>query len=980
MSIKYYRLVGYDPYWIKMDGKYPRKHIEDLLANVTLSSKRYLTKQLKVETEHWKEVKNITWNSIEDVEATGYAEDIPKYIKVDNNGTIYYYYLLDTPVVLAGKGGKSQYKAVYKLDDYMTIYWNKLEILRKHNPRVYANRGFFNRWDKRNEENSVYYYFDFINSKWLGQTLNIRNNQLIRKLAYYTNAQDIYSLNFPESVIPSTYSIKQFDADTTITLDNFVKKLETPNSRGRYLYFVAKSTAKMTTSNSELVNQHTNQKFILIPFFADSEEQTWKGLNDFDVTKTGSFLVPSGDNEIGIYECDIPYSIFYGYVATKQHGATMLYAKQPMSDSNYINIPFFEINNNAPMLLKIIDFDRYKNGFSGKFDYIVNNITMWVPDTEPAFLNPLFYKEQYKIGDSQIVVDASMFHYRWSASKADNFGIEAYLSFSNGLNLAYNFGDNTNTALATYDNTQTVNGTISIPNMYMGSNSANYFTTNSSTIATSIANRKSEEAQAWTDAALNTAKTLNSAAPDNILDVTFNVGKTAKKAVNATLDIAKTMTDTALTQQRANRDFKTTINNITSAPSQILSAGDVKGVIPNRYGLFECYSLELHPLDKDVGFADYTHNGYPFNCMCYFNDVADNRQVMNVINLNTTYFEDELLYMLDNYDNTYFNTKYWNKQFLVWLNTGANIYNTNRFVNCTDYLGDNYISNIETELPDIPVPKTYIGKYITNFRENYRANASVIKDNLIADNPNIPIEYADIWDNVNIEQVTVDGFIINAKVGQTKFYGSLVVNTSCYRGYVSDTDTGTFHYFWDVDFLCNSDTTGNVYYTLPDGTSYFRGTFNYPVVMLDIEQVPDYFLFSAYNFNSTLTLNEGITSIGTHFLDADHHYQSLVSYYSYGHFNQNLTIPNSVKSVGAYFMNNQPEMISTINIQDLLPEYFTKVEDTNNMIVTDTNSDNKCPAYDTGVTIIGTNKDSFITRFPKVDSRGTWYHWYRNLI
>ena len=88
--IKYYKLVGYEPFWTKMEGKYPKQHIETILENINYSSTRYSNKRKQAES-HWIEIKNVDWKSIQDCSITAYQDEIPEYIKIDNNGIIYYY-------------------------------------------------------------------------------------------------------------------------------------------------------------------------------------------------------------------------------------------------------------------------------------------------------------------------------------------------------------------------------------------------------------------------------------------------------------------------------------------------------------------------------------------------------------------------------------------------------------------------------------------------------------------------------------------------------------------------------------------------------------------------------------------------------------------------------------------------------------------------------------------------------------------------
>lgn len=42
MAIKYYKLTGYKPFWIYAEGKYPSRHVEDILQSFPLITEELL--------------------------------------------------------------------------------------------------------------------------------------------------------------------------------------------------------------------------------------------------------------------------------------------------------------------------------------------------------------------------------------------------------------------------------------------------------------------------------------------------------------------------------------------------------------------------------------------------------------------------------------------------------------------------------------------------------------------------------------------------------------------------------------------------------------------------------------------------------------------------------------------------------------------------------------------------------------------------
>ena len=114
----------------------------------------------------------------------------------------------------------------------------------------------------------------------------------------------------------------------------------------------------------------------------------------------------------------------------------------------------------------------------------------------------------------------------------------------------------------------------------------------------------------------------------------FNPGGIASKVATSTLQIAKTIMDTTMEQQRADNSFYASIKNSTHAPNNINTSPFSKANIPlqNIDGsyLMMMYAIVPNQQCLDRIFSDYLHNGYIYDADDDINKFV-NRKYMNVL-------------------------------------------------------------------------------------------------------------------------------------------------------------------------------------------------------------------------------------------------------------------------------------------------------------------------------------------------------------
>lgn len=145
----------------------------------------------------------------------------------------------------------------------------------------------------------------------------------------------------------------------------------------------------------------------------------------------------------------------------------------------------------------------------------------------------------------------------------------------------------------------------------------------------------------------------------------------------------------------------------------------------------------------------------------------------------------------------------------------------------------------------------------------------------------------------------------------------------------------------------------NLYVTLPSTLTsignYFMSrctTFNQNVsVPSTVKTIGTYFLAYDTKFNKALTLPSSMTTIGGNFLRGC------------TIFNQSITLPSTLTSIGTYFIYACNAMVGTVNVGALAATIATS----NNYTFSTTSSSAAC--YTTGITIKGSNRAAWISRF-----------------
>lgn len=163
--------------------------------------------------------------------------------------------------------------------------------------------------------------------------------------------------------------------------------------------------------------------------------------------------------------------------------------------------------------------------------------------------------------------------------------------------------------------------------------------------------------------------------------------------------------------------------------------------------------------------------------------------------------------------------------------------------------------------------------------------------------------------------------------------------------------------------------------------SYFESgssTVNLPG---EITSIPNYFMYTAYDFNNPIRIPDKVTSIGTYFLGSTTLFNSQVIFNSVlasigasflrgcTSFNRNLMLPSTLTSIGTYFLYQCNSMTSIVNVGNLAA---TVASSSNYSLSTNSPS---AAMYTTGITIAGSTRANWISRFANRTSSP-----YRKLI
>lgn len=770
---KWYLLKGYKPYWNNLSTALPEKHIEQIVD------------QSEDDLIYWEELNKpaIDWKfPMEEALLQTNNDSKPYYLKCSDGKQNFYFYFDRINNTASEYKEDFYYDCIYTLDKYMTYFYNKLQILLNNKVNVNHINKFSNRLDYTvdTEGKLKSFTFDILKNKQFGNTININNNQMVREFIYGTNENSLWSDNFKNTPIPTEVQFKLWSSEETknsITWNNFTKA----NDRKRYGYIVAKSSCLQsgTSTPSKKFTSHAKNTKIIIPLFNDNANyvnELFKGLLNFDPTIEQTSLVNalSDSNFISFFECDIPYSLWYGESQKENSQVELKYGINKIDNTTSYNVYFFEIPTNYAPKWTIINYADYDNGFDGKIKDLVLNFNYWLPNTEPTLLNPSYYQERcYLDNGKYISTDASLIKYEiQDIDTISNFGLnlKAYFLFDSDLHIVYDYENFNNTLNPIWNNKESnIRTELGTPNGVYGSAAASYYTNNANSLITGLANRRDEQTNSWVKSGFDTLGNYTNAFKDF---ATLNVGGFIK-------DISHIITGNTATAYKniiANRQLASEIHNIQSSANTTLVNPYTDAAIPNKeivnndktYTLFNTYANTLHPWSKDIMFRYILANGYPFNKVDSINSY-DNRQYMNVLQVDTSYNFDNLIHVLTINDNTIYGNINYNVEFLSWLSNLHRFYKTIDIINVLDYTTEDYINNVEKDIPIIPTSKININTLITNTNIDYSTEIR-IWEHITELNPNLP---SDLYENLIITQYE-NSITIQAKSTSDKYYGVII--------------------------------------------------------------------------------------------------------------------------------------------------------------------------------------------------------------
>lgn len=778
---KWYKLENYKPYWNNESAAIPYKHIEEIVKE--LENTRGNNVIL------WKEINNaVNWSfPLEKATLQTTQKDYPQYLKCTDGNNNFYFYFSDINNVANEKNNTFYYDVNYVIDNYMTYFYNKLHILLDKNIRVKHIKKFSNRleWTTDNEGKVKSITFDLLKNKEFGNTELINNNQLVRNYCYGTNYNQLWKDNYNDIEIPNSVEIPNWKTQDKISID--WTHFYTPNERGRYGYIICKSSAKQYghKDQSKSFNGRASNTKLIIPLFntnSEYQDNLINGLINFDITIEQECLINalSSDNFIGYFECDIPFSIWYGE-SKKNNKIKLSYGYNKINTTDKTNIIFFEVPANYAPKIKIVNFTNYSNGIEGKIKTIIKNINYWTPETEPTLLNPAYYQERTYIDNGKYLsTDTSLIKFNLNdINTIEDTGLNlyAYLCMDNILSIAYDYDKFNNELNPIWNNKNSnLRSELSINTGIYGSSSDNYYANNANTMTTGLQVLKNNITSDWVNYGANLISNIASIPTSLLKAKKLGAGIFGPIGVftNFLTGVIGKTTQQAYKTINENLEMSKNINNIASSPNTTLSNPFVDASIPNKEiegnTLFNTYTNELHPWDKEVVFENVLMNGYPFNKIDNIN-TFNNRKYMNVLQIDTSYNFDTLIHALINNDKTIFNSINYNYAFLAWLSCLHRVYNTLDLINVLDYKDSGYVDNLEKELPIFPTIRTNINNYIKNTNIHYSTYNRIWKQ-LLELNPNIP---DDLFKDIEITQYD-NSITITTNPNSNKYYGSILIN------------------------------------------------------------------------------------------------------------------------------------------------------------------------------------------------------------
>lgn len=972
--MKAYKLVGYHPYWINNDKVVNFYQIEELLNQVNL-------------VNPWVEIpsNNFNWTNINYLTFIDDVNSAVEYIKIEHNGNNFYYKKIKNEEIgTIDKDNNLLVTYHFELDEWNTYIYELLNLLLTNHCLVHFKRCFLDRLLRLGDK----YILNFTLQKYLKDIIPLANLTNIREYVNGTNARSMYELNNPQiewENIPTDFLIKKWSNNTQQIPLNvkewFTSDENVEGDNHRFCYIVAKSSSmRKIDNNQKNLSTNTSQKIMIIPLPVTHKAEILHALNDINITlEHDAAIIVGSSNTISSKLVELPYALLFDWYLKNQDKCQILYGVNRIDDTHSINIPFFLIDFNQPLLFKIFDYllTNSNQGIGKRIRDMVNNLSKLIPTSEPLLLNSAYYYELYNNGLTQYSVSFDNLNLEFTQNEnADtNLVLSAYFNFFSNIDMSFYFGENTNIYQTDLDNTNTRTIDISIPFGLSQGASATLLEQGLNTGYTGLLNRQNEKGQAIGDATFNCAIIAADALGYELNPVNWlNPGGMVSKAAVSTLQIAKTIMDTTMEQQRADNSFYASIKNSTQAPNNINTSPFSKANIPlqnvNGNYLMMMYAIVPNQQCLDRIFSDYLHNGYIYDADDDINKFV-NRKYMNVLAISPSdKIEDILNIWEKDYNNNIFKNKYWFTRALSFLGTLHNFYMTPYMVNVTNYKASNYLHNIEIESYNIPAMKQNIKSIITKSPNELPANIQQTWNILKDYNPLLTDEIINECDM--IFDSDYKSVIITAKSTSQTYEGQVIFYPYLYNLYVMIDGNG--YYVYDFNNFAKSSGDFTVRTNVGDKTFqrtsifdeiefienpsidkindyFFTGCNNIYISQLiipnGIKTIGSEFLANCINFNNSISIGNDVTKIGNTFLTGC------------TNFNSTLNLGNNIKSIGSEFLAN----CTSFNQPIVFPNSLEKLAYFTGKILSGCTSFNSTISFGNNLQVIGGEFLSNCTNF-----------------
>lgn len=236
--------------------------------------------------------------------------------------------------------------------------------------------------------------------------------------------------------------------------------------------------------------------------------------------------------------------------------------------------------------------------------------------------------------------------------------------------------------------------------------------------------------------------------------------------------------------------------------------------------------------------------------------------------------------------------------------------------------------------------------------------------------------------SVSVTSTTLVGVHVGKKITSIPFRWLSNTTHLAQPIYIPSTVTSMDTNFMNYSGLADQAVTIDAQITsLPNYFMYYCSSFNlYVTLPSTLTSIGNYFMAYCSNYNQSLSIPSTVKTLGTYFLSACSKFNKAISFPSLtsissnflrgcSAFNQTITLPSTLTSLGTYFLYQCNAMVGTVNVGSLA----ATIASTSNYSF-GTNSSSSA-MYSTGVTIKGSNRAAWISRFPNRTSRP-----YRKLI